>query len=245
VPVTLYSIAASHPGLAVRGMLAHKRVDHRLVDLWPGMQPLVRLIGFPGHTVPALILPDGRRVQGSIAIARALDALVPVPALLPAEPGLRRRVEAAERWADEVLQPVPRRIFRWTAAHHEPVRAWIGAAAGVPIAPLLARPALQARLFARDAGADDAAVRADLAALPAHLEEVERLRAVGVLDGPQRTAADFQVAASLRSLETLSDLAPLLAGHPALAWAATVLPPLPGPAPPGLPAEWLRGTVQR
>jgi glutathione S-transferase len=245
VTVTLYSIAPSHPGLAVRGMLAHKRIDHRVVDLWPGMQPLVRAIGFPRHTVPALILDDGRHVQGSIPIARALDALVPEPPLLPADPAARRRVEAVERWADEVLQPVPRRIFRWTAAHTEAVRAWIAAEAGVPFAALLARPAVQARLFARDAGADDAAVRADLAALPAHLAEVERLRAEGVLGGPQRTAADFQVAASLRSLETLGDLAPLLAGHRAVAWAATVVPPLPGPTPPGLPAAWLRDTVQR
>ena len=243
--VTLYSIAVSHPGHAVRGMLARKRIDHRVVDLWPGMQPLVRIVGFPRHTVPALLLGDGRKVQGSIAIARALEQLRPEPPLFPADPADRARVEAAERWGDEVLQPVPRRIFRWMTVRHEHVRVWIAGAAHVPFGRLLARPAFQAAWFADDVGADDAAVQADLAALPGHLAEVERLRTDGVIGGVEPNVADFQIAATLRSLESLGDLVPIT-GHPAFRWAATVLPPLPGPTPPGLPAGWLepvRGTA--
>ena len=238
VAVTLYSLAVSHPGLAVRAMLARKRIDHRVVELWPGMQPLVRAIGFPRHTVPALILEDGRRVQGSIPIARALDQLRPEPPLFPADPAAREAVEAAERWGDEVLQPVPRRVFRWMTVRHEEVRAWVADAAHVPLGRLLAKPAAQAAWFAADVGADDAAVRADLAALPGHLAEVERLRADGVIGGAEPNAADFQIAASLRWLERIDDLAPIRS-HPAIRWAATVVPPLPGPTPPGLPAEWL------
>jgi glutathione S-transferase len=238
VPVTLYSIAASHPGLAVHGMLARKRIDHRVVDLWPGMQPLVRAIGFPRHTVPALVLADGRKVQGSMPIARALEQLRPEPPLFPAGAEQRARVTAAERWADEELQEVPRRMTRWMAVEHEATRAWLAEAAGVPLGALLARPSFQARWFADDSGADDDAVRADLAALPAHLAEIERLRAEGTIGGAEPNAADFQIAASLRALEAIGDLAPALA-HPAFRWAATVLPPLPGPLPPGLPAEWL------
>ena len=138
--VTLYSIAVSHPGHAVRGMLARKRIDHRVVDLWPGMQPLVRIVDFPRHTVPALLLGDGRKVQGSIAIARALEQLRPEPPLFPADPADRARVEAAERWGDEVLQPVPRRIFRWMTVRHEHVRVWIAGAAHVPFGRLLRGP---------------------------------------------------------------------------------------------------------
>jgi glutathione S-transferase len=245
VTVTLYSIAASHPGLAVHGMLARKRIDHRVVDLWPGMQPLVRAAGFPRHTVPALLLGDGRKVQGSRPIARALEEVRPEPPLFPAEPERRARVEAAERWGDEDLQEVPRRLTRWMAVQHEHTRVWLAEAAGVPFGGLLARPAFQARWFANDSGADGAAVQADLAALPAHLAEIERLRAEGTIGGAEPNVADFQIAASLRALEAIGDLAPLTR-HPAFGWAASVLPPLPGPLPPGLPAEWLepvRATV--
>src|SRR3954463_7030317 len=115
---TLYSLAVSHPGLAAPCMPERQRGDHRVVDIVPGMQPVaLRLLGFSGHTVPALVV-DGRRVQGSRAISRALDDLRPDPPLFPREPPARRGVEDAERWGDEVLQDVPRRIFRWMAAHH-------------------------------------------------------------------------------------------------------------------------------
>jgi glutathione S-transferase len=43
-------------------------------------KPIVRAAGFPDPTVPAVFL-DGRRLQGTARIARALDALVPEPPL--------------------------------------------------------------------------------------------------------------------------------------------------------------------
>jgi glutathione S-transferase len=240
VTATLYSLSISPPALAAHCMLEHKRIDHRVVDLVPGSQPLVRALRFPRHTVPALAL-DGRRIQGSREIARALDELVPEPPLFPRDVEARRRVEAAEHWGEQVLQDVPRRIFRWMAAHHYAVRRWLAVeAAGVPLGAVLARPPLQARLFARVSRADDAAVRADLAALGGHLAEVEELRGAGTIGGAERNAADFQIASSLRSIGAFGDLAPHVEDHPAIRWAATVVPPLPGPVPPGLPREWLR-----
>lgn len=237
---TLYSLSVSHPALAARCMLEHKGIDHRVVDLVPGTQPVaLRVLRFRGHTVPALVI-EGRRVQGSTRISRALDALQPDPPLFPRDAAARRRVEEAERWGDQVLQKVPRRIFRWMAANHYAVRRWLAVdAASVPFGALLARPPLQARLFARATGADDAAVRADIAALGDHLAEVERLRAEGVIGGTERNAADFQIASSLRSIGKLGDLAPYVDDHPAVRWAATVVPPLPGPVPSVLPREWL------
>jgi glutathione S-transferase len=104
-------MSVSPPGLAAHCMLEHKRIDHRVIHLLPGMQPLVRALRFPRRTVPALVL-DGRRIQGSREIARALDELVPDPPLFPRDAAARRRVEDAERWGDEVLQEVPRRIVR-------------------------------------------------------------------------------------------------------------------------------------
>ena len=147
---TLYALALSPPSLAARCMLEHKRIDHRVVDIVPGMQPVVlRALRFPRHTVPALVV-DGRRIQGSREIARALEQLRGDPPLFPSDAAARRRVEEAERWGEQVLQPMPRRIFRWMAAREYVVRRWLAVeAAGVPLGAVFARPSLQARLFAR------------------------------------------------------------------------------------------------
>lgn len=240
MPAKLYSLAVSHPALAARGMLDHKGIEYRVVDLVPGLQPVLRAMGFPGYTVPALVLEDGRKVQGTLTISRVLDELRPDPPLFPRDPDARRRVEEAERWGEQVLQDVPRRIFRWAAAREYAVRRWLAVDVGrVPGGELLARPSLQAKAFARASGADDATVRADVAAVPEHLAEVERLRAEGVIGGAERNAADFQIASSMRSIARIGDVGPYVEGHPAMEWAATVLPPLPGPTPRALPREWL------
>ena len=237
---TLYSLPVSHPALAARAMVAHKGIEHRVVDLVAGLQPvMVRALGFRRYTVPALKV-DGRRVQGTREISRFLDELRPDPPLFPADPEARRRVEDAERWGDEVLQDVPRRIILWAAVNEYAVRRWLAETSNVPGGRLIARPTLQARAFARARGADDATVRADVAAIGAHLAEVERLRADGVIGGERPNAADFQIASCLRSLAGLADLEPYVSDHAAVRWAATVVPALPGPVPPALPAEWLR-----
>ena len=236
----LYSLSTSNPGLTARGMFDFKGIDYEVVYLVPGMHPAsLRLRGFKGKTVPAAVI-DGRKVQTSRAIARALEELKPEPPLFPGDPEARRRVEDAERWGDEVLQDVSRRIFRWTAVHSYEVRRWLAVdASGVPLGALLARPSLQARAFAKAVGADDAAVRADLAGLGDTLAEVERLRAEGVIGGDQPNAADFQIAGSVRNMQIIGDIRPYLADHPAMRWAEQVLPALPGPSPAALPPEWL------
>lgn len=240
VAAKLYSLRVSHPALAARAMLAHKGIEHTVVNLPPGFQPVVRTIGFPGYTVPALVL-DGRKVQGSRKISRFLDEVRPDPPLFPRDPDERRRVEEAERWGEEVLQDVPRRIVRWAAATSYDVRRWFAVEIGrIPGGALLARPSMQAQAFARASGADEAAVRADLAALKGHLEEVERLRGEGIIGGDQRNAADFQIASCLRALAKVGDLGAYLADHQASRWAETVVPPLPGPMPVTLPREWLQ-----
>jgi glutathione S-transferase len=238
---TLYSLSTSHPALAVRGMLDLKGIDYRVVDLWPGFHPVVvRLRGFRGGTVPALVI-DGRRIQGSRAIARALDALRPDPPLFPREPEARRGVEEAERWGDEVLQDVPRRLIRWMVAHSYEARRWLAVdASGVPLGGVLARPPFQARAFAKASGATDDAVRADIAALPGLLDRASALIEEGVIGGEQPNAADFQIASTLRAIANIGDLAPHVADHPAIRWSATLIAqPLPGPVPRILPPEWL------
>ena len=238
MPAKLYSLPVSHPALAARCMLEHKGIEHRVVQLFPGFQPVVRLLGFPRYTVPALVV-GRRKVQGSREISRVLDEIKPDPPLFPREPGARRAVEDAEEWGERVLQAVARRIVRWSLAHEYEVRRWLAEVSRIPAGAAVARPPLQAKLFARAAGATDEAVRADLAALPAHLDEVERLRAEGVIGGEAPNAADFQIASSLRSLGKIGDLTPYVGEHPAMRWAETVVHALPGPVPPALPREWL------
>ena len=236
----LYALPGSHPCACVEEAMRLKGMEWDRVDLIPVMHKPVQKLLFGQPTVPGLQL-DGERIVGSRRITRRLDQLEPEPPLFPADPARRAQVEELERWGEEVLQEVPRRIFRWAAARDYAVRRWLGAdVARVPGAAIIARPSLQAKAFARASGADDAAVRADLAALPGHLDEVERLRSQGVIGGEQRNAADFQIAASLRSIEKFADLAPYVRDHPAVRWASTVLPALPGPVPPVIPREWLR-----
>jgi glutathione S-transferase len=100
-PVRLYGIALSHPVLAARGMLDHKGLPYRYIELLAGAHPLSLIaLGFRGATVPAVKLPDGQRVQGSLAIARALETLIPTPSLTRANlrhAPLRRRPSAGPR----------------------------------------------------------------------------------------------------------------------------------------------------
>jgi glutathione S-transferase len=120
----LYSLSLSHPSQAARLMLERKGIQHEVDDLLPGFHPvLLRLAGFRGGTVPALRIA-GRRVQGSLSISRALEAIQPEPALFPAEPERRLAVEQAEAWGERELQPRPPRIFRWAAVHRMELRCW-------------------------------------------------------------------------------------------------------------------------
>lgn len=237
---TLFGMAHSHPVHAARLMLRHKGIEHRVVDLLPGFHPLVvRAVGFRGGSVPALRI-DGRRVQGTLAIAQALEQLHPEPSLYPADAGLRRVVEDAQRWGHDELQPVPRRIFRWALNHDAGVRTWMAdAVVGLP-APALAAAAFKpiGALFARISSADDPTVRGDLDRLPALLDHCDELIREGTIGGPQVNAADCQILPSVRLMLGMDDLAPLLRGRPCADAALRLLPEYPGPVPAFLPPGW-------
>src|SRR6476620_8339664 len=83
---TLFGLASSHPTLTAELMLRHKGIDYRRIDLMPGLhQGVLRAMGFPGVTVPAMRI-DGTRLQGTRTIAPALDALLPSSPLFPLDP---------------------------------------------------------------------------------------------------------------------------------------------------------------
>jgi glutathione S-transferase len=239
--IRLYGIPLSHPVLAARGMLDRKGLPYRYVDLLAGAHPLIlRARGFPTVTVPAMRLPDGRRVQGSLAIAQALEAFAPDPPLYPPDPQARAAAESAERWGESVLQPIPRRLIRWGLRHHLSQRRWFSDVASPLPAPALAglllTPVVPA--FTRQAGASDERVERDLAELPALLDEVDRLLELGVIGGEQPGAADFQIGSSVRMLLAMEDVGRLVVGRPAQAFALRVVPDYPA-VPAALPARWL------
>ncbi len=238
----LFTIPASHPSWAARLMLERKGIAYRRVDLVEGVHRLIlRAVRFPGVTVPALIL-DGRRIQGTGAIARELDRVVPEPPLLPAEPEQRARVEAAERWGDEELQPVPRRLA-WNLLKRDraPIRGYLeGSRTGLPVAVAAATAGPIVALGAKLNAADDDRVRADLAALPAMADRIDALIADGVIGAEDPNVADYQIATSVALLLTMADVRPLFAGRPGERLARRLVPGFPGDVPPALPAEWLQ-----
>ena len=225
-------------------MLDAKGVVYERVDLFPALsRGWLRATGFAEGTVPALRL-DGVRVQGSRSIARALDARWPEPRLVPEDPGARARVEEIEAWGDGPLQALSRRIILWSLTHSRRgvQAALVGARLQfrfpVAAAVWLSWPVL--RLDAALNGARADAVRRDVAALPAMVDEVDAWIACGDLGGAPPTVADYQVAASLRMLLTVADLAPVFLGRPAEGLARRLIPDFPGGVPVGvLPAAWL------
>ncbi len=235
---TLFSIPPSHPALAAKLMLRHVGLDHRVVELPPGLHPpVLRARGFPRGTVPAMIL-DGRKIQGTTAISRALDELFPGK-LFPTDADARARVEEAEAWGEREFQPVPRRIFRWVLARDADARAALARESKMPLANLQARAtAPLARRFAALVGATDERVRQDLEQLPEMLDRVDRYIAEGVIGGETPNAADFQIATTVHALMRFPQLRPMIDERPAAELARRVVGE-PAQAPVRVPEEWL------
>ena len=222
----LYSMAISHPANAARLMLEHKGIEYEAVMLTPGEQALrIRLAGFDGGTVPALVLGE-RKALGSRAISRLLDEVQPEPRLFPADPEARRAVEEAERWGEEVLQPVPRRLLRWAVRRDQKAREMMARSIKVPLPQVAGWAMLPVALFyaRREEAGSTERIRRDWEALPAHIDHVDELIAAGTLHGEQLNAADFQIGTTLRVMLAAEDYAPLIEGRPAEELARRVWP---------------------
>lgn len=221
MPARLYVIHGSHPSQTVEKALDLKGVAYKKVELPASSQPLVMKLLFGGRTVPAIKFEDGVKVQGSRAILRALEDRVPTPPLYDGPAGAEA-IREAERWGDEVLQSVPRRLM-WEAFTHNR-GAMHGFQEGGK-APKLPKPVVIAASYAvlpiekKLNGVDEDAVRADLAALPALLDQVDAYIADGVIDGEQPNAADLQIAPTVALLCAMDDVRPLVEGRPAEAFA--------------------------
>ena len=238
---TLYALPGSHPVAAVEVALRLKSIDYHRVDLLPMSQVLIGPLRYGGTTVPGLRIA-GERLVGSRAIMRRLDTLAPEPALLPpvGDPS-RTEVLEAERWGDEVLQSVPRRIIDVAFIRRPAAMESYAANAKLPLPRPLMRPALPltARLMALKNGAREDAAREDLQALPVLLDRIDAWIADGLLGGECPNAADLQIGSTIRLLATIGDVSPLIGDRPA-ARLTRYFPPMVGEVPPGvLPAQWL------
>ena len=220
-PVQLYMFAGSNAVRTAELMLAHKAIEHEVVGVERGAHVTqLPQLGFSGKTVPALRIGECR-IQGTRAIARALDVLRPLPRVFPADPVGRVRVEDAERRGEE-LQNAARRLYHWALEH---------------VAPSPTR-----QRTSRHHGATDAAVRRDLTELPGRLDEIDGWIAERLLGGDELNAADFQIAPNVAWLACFDDLAPLLAGRPAVAHAIAVAGESGADVPAAFPREWLPST---
>jgi glutathione S-transferase len=239
--IKLYVLSGSHPCAAVEVALRRKGVPFKRVNLMPMSQVLIGPLRYGGATVPGMRV-EGERLVGSRKIMRRLDELAPEPALLPdpADPA-RARVLDAERWGDEVLQSVPRRILDYAFLRRPASMESYAGDLPLPLPPVLLRPTfpLFARMMASKNHAREETARADVAALPLHVERVDAWIAEGLLGGEEPNAADLQIGSSLQLLQTIADVRPLIDGHPA-AGLTRYFRPLAGEVEAGvLPAAWL------
>jgi glutathione S-transferase len=240
----LYVLPGSHPCAAVEAALKLKSIAYKRVDLLPSSEIVLGRLLYGGGTVPGMRI-DGQRLVGSRRIMRQLDVLVAEPPLLPSpdDPSYGRVLEA-ERWGDEVLQSVPRRIIDAAFVRRPSAMESYAAEAKLPLPRPLLRPAmpLSARLMALKNRARDDSVRADLAALASQLEQIDGWIAEGLLGGEQPNAADLQIGSTIRMLMSIGDVRPLIDGPPAHAAARLTryFPPMVGEVPAGvLPVAWL------
>ncbi|WP_299203065.1 maleylacetoacetate isomerase [uncultured Tateyamaria sp.] len=97
-PLTLYSYWRSTTSYRIRAALNLKGVPFETVpvDLLAGAQKDADYAEMnPGKGVPTLVLEDGSVLTQSLAILDYIEARWPEPALLPADPLARARVQAA------------------------------------------------------------------------------------------------------------------------------------------------------
>jgi glutathione S-transferase len=239
--IKLYANKTSPPSHSARLMLEAKGLEHKMVWLLPGIHPfLLRTRGFHRGTVPAMKM-DGRRIQTSRAISRALEEARPEPPLFPSDPEQRVQVEEAERWGDEVLQDVPRRIVRWMSVHRPETRTMIAREIGVPLPRLAAWiNAPTARRLANKVNTNEEIGNA-ISMVGEVLDHVDELISKGVIGGERPNAADFQIAPNVRALMTVRDLDRATKGRPAADHAMRLVPEFGNDFPAGLlPAELFR-----
>ena len=209
--ITLHVLPPSHPCMAAEAGLALKGLEYEKVALTAGphTEEMERIYGPGRKTVPGLLV-DGEPVHGSRAILERIEELKPEPALYPADRA--DAVREAERWGDEALQDLGRRL-PWAALHFRP-EAMGTFGGGEPLDPAGTDFAMKyVRASWKYHGITAERLAEDLAGLPEKLDRVDALAEEGVIGGDEPTAADLQIGATLRVLLIVGDLRPLIEGR--------------------------------
>jgi glutathione S-transferase len=231
--ITLHVLPPSHPCRTAIKALELKGLEFEKVDLTPGahVEEMTRMYG--GRTVPGMLV-DGEPVHGSRAILARLEELVPEPRLYTSD-----EVVEAERWGDEELQDLGRRM-PWGALHFRPEAAGLLGGGGVldPAGTDFAIRMIRAAW--KYHGISAQRLYDDLQELPEKLDHVDRLVGDGLLGGEQPNAADLQIGATMEVLDTVVDLRPLLEGRAAAEFWRSWFPGRGGEIPAGaFPAGWV------
>jgi len=236
--IVLHALPPSHPCMTAEAALKLKGLAYERIDLVPGEHPakIAEIYGEGRTTVPGLLV-DGEPVHGSRPILEQLEVLAADPPLYPAP--IADAVRDAERWGDEELQDLGRRL-PWGALHFRPeaLGTFGGAApldpAGTDFAIRYARGSWKYHGITAQRLADD------LAGLPAKLDHVDGLAEAGTIGGEAPNAADLQIGATLRVLLCLGDLRPLLEDRAGERIARAWFPDYRGEVPAGaFPAGWV------
>jgi glutathione S-transferase len=232
--LVLHVLPPSHPCMTASAALRLKGLEYERVELTPGphVEQMRAIYGQEHHTVPGMLV-DGEPVHGSRAILARLEELAPEPVLYPSD-----AVREAERWGDDELQDLGRRL-PWGALHFRPEAAGTFGGGGpldgtgTDFAIGIIRGTWKYHRISA------ARLQQDLAGLPEKLAHVETLAADGVIGGEQPNAADLQIGATLRVLLTLDDLRPLMSDSAGERIALACFPEYPGEVPAGaFPAGW-------
>jgi glutathione S-transferase len=233
----LYVIPASPPCACIEAVLQAKGVEYDVTELPNVLHVPHQLVRFGRSTVPAIRL-GAEKVVGSREITRRIDELWPDPPMYG-----RPEVEVAERFGDEDLQPIGRRMAAWTTTRRPSAVPSFFADSSLPLPDPVIRviAPVVTRLGKVRNGASDDAVEADLRALPHMLARVDGWLDAGVVGGGFPNAADFQIASVVRLLLVSEDLVPVIERHSRVAeLARRLFPRWPGRVPAGVvPAAWL------
>jgi glutathione S-transferase len=210
--LVLHAVPYSHPCLAVNAALDRYGLEYETVML-PSAEhgdEVERIYGEGKRTVPAMLV-DSEPVHGTIPVFTKIDELADEADLYPA--AVAAAVREAERGLSEDLQ-MAGRVLIFGALHFRPEAT--GTFAGVgPLDPAGTDFAIKLMRRAwRYIGITAERVAVELERLPESIGIADELVESGVIGGDEPTAVDFQIGSSLRMLEQIGDVRPLIEGHP-------------------------------
>lgn len=211
--LVLHSVPFSHPVLAVSAALDRFGHEYEMVELVSGQhgEEIESIYGEGCRTVPGLLVDD-EPVHGTATIFARLDELHPDAGLYPE--ATAEAIREAEAGVAEDLQ-TSARVLVFGALHFRPES--MGTFAGIdqldPAGTDFAIKTMRATWRYLEITAER--VHATLQELPALLDAVDALIEAGAAAGEAPTAADFQLGSSLRLLNQIGDVRPLVEGRPA------------------------------